>query len=104
MAADFRARVYAILARVPEGRVVSYGQVAAWAGFPRRSRHVGRALAESPADVPWHRVVNARGQIRTSPPDRQADALRAEGVWVEEHRVDLATFGWQVSPLYFAEL
>lgn len=101
---DFQARVWAIVARIPEGHVVSYGQVAAWAGFPRRSRQVGRALSGCSADLPWFRVVNARGQIRTDPPDRQADRLRAEGVWVEDNRVDLSRFGWQVSSLYFAEL
>lgn len=104
MPADFRQRVYAMVASIPRGCVVSYGQLAAWAGYPRRSRQVGRALAQAPAELPWHRVVNARGCIRTQPPERQIAALQAEGVVVVGQRVDMKAFGWQVSPLSFADL
>ncbi len=59
------ARIYAVVRRIPEGRVASYGQVAELAGLPRQARQVGYALAAlRPGDrVPWQRVINARGEI-----------------------------------------
>ena len=60
----FHARVYALVARVPPGRVTTYGDVAAALGSPRVARQVGWALAACRSDeVPWHRVLNARGTI-----------------------------------------
>ena len=55
------AKIYAVVSRIPKGRVATYGQVAALARLPRRARLVGYALHTLPAesDVPWHRVVNA---------------------------------------------
>ena len=52
---DFANRVLDIIRHVPLGRVATYGQVAALAGYPRRARHVGHALRNCPGDVPWHR-------------------------------------------------
>ena len=54
-------RVYEITARIPYGRVTTYGQIARLLGNPRLSRIVGCALNGAPADLPCHRVVNARG-------------------------------------------
>ena len=80
-------KIYAVVSRIPRGRVATYGQVAAVAGLPRRARLVGYALRVLPDDtrVPWHRVVNAQGRI--SPrgdllghEDLQAHLLRREGV------------------------
>ena len=86
----FAARVYALVARVPRGRVTTYGAIAAALGLRSAARHVGFALAAIPAarrDVPWHRVVNAAGKIsRRSdgrPSAAQAARLRAEGVGVD---------------------
>ena len=62
----FRRRVYAVVRRVPRGRVTTYGDVATVLGSPRVARHVGWALAALPigeTDVPWHRVINARGRV-----------------------------------------
>ena len=56
-------RVHALVRRVPAGRVVTYGQLAALAGAPRAARAVGHAMRVCPAGVPWHRVVNGRGAI-----------------------------------------
>jgi methylated-DNA-protein-cysteine methyltransferase-like protein len=58
-------RIYDVIARIPRGRVATYGQVAELAGLPRQARRVGYALAALPGtrDVPWHRVVNAAGTI-----------------------------------------
>src|SRR6201994_3404282 len=60
-----RARFYAVIQRIPRGRVATYGQIAALAGLPRRARMVGQALRSTPdgVEVPWHRVINAQGTI-----------------------------------------
>ena len=58
-------RIYAVVFRIPRGRVATYGQIARLAGLPGQARLVGYALSALPegSRVPWHRVVNARGQI-----------------------------------------
>ncbi len=99
---DFAERVYGIVRAVPAGFVVTYGQVAALAGFPRRARHVGQALGKCPADVPWQRVVGAGGSVRVQPAERQLELLRAEGVVMLSTRVDLRRFQWRPGPLAFA--
>ncbi len=79
-------RIYAVVRRIPRGRVATYGQVAELAGMARRARQVGYALNRLPDDsgVPWHRVVNARGEIsaRAIPDDGryQRILLTSEGV------------------------
>jgi len=93
---------YAVVRRVPRGRVATYGAVAREAGLPGRARQVGYALAALPDghDVPWHRVVNARGEVsRRSAAvgyERlQQSLLEAEGVrFSEAGRISLDDFGW----------
>jgi methylated-DNA-protein-cysteine methyltransferase-like protein len=77
--------VYAIVRRIPRGRVATYGQIAALAGFPGHARQVGYALHALPQDttVPWHRVVNARGSI----------SLRRSGGYAVEQRLRLEREG-----------
>ena len=94
-------RIYAVVRRIPRGRVASYGQVAALAGLPRHARQVGYALHALPegSDVPWHRFINARGEVspRATPGwDRlQLDLLRRERVLgAGAQRVDLERFRW----------
>jgi methylated-DNA-protein-cysteine methyltransferase-like protein len=97
-AADgFFARVYAVVAEIPRGRVATYGQVAALVGATRGARAVGwalRVLDEArAARLPWHRVVGAGGRISFRPgagPRLQRQRLRAEGVRFRGGRVDLA--------------
>ncbi|HSM17180.1 MAG TPA: MGMT family protein [Gemmatimonadales bacterium] len=98
---DTYARIYAVIRRVPSGRVASYGQIARLAGVPRGARQVGYALHALPngTTVPWQRVVNARGTIsrRTVPGSEltQRMLLEAEGVYFDLNgRVDLAEYGW----------
>ncbi len=92
----FRAAVGTVVRRIPPGSVASYGDVAAWAGRPGAARQVGAALRGLAADdptFPWHRVVNARGEIRTwalGAGELQVALLQREGVTVERGRVDLA--------------
>ncbi len=60
------ARIYAVVKRIPRGRVATYGQVAELAGFSRQPRLVGYALNALTDDrIPWHRVINARGRVST---------------------------------------
>lgn len=80
--------------------MATYGQVAALAGFPGQARLVGYALAALESDaVPWHRVVNARGEIsrRTTPGDeaRQRALLEAEGIVFAGHQIALARWRWR---------
>lgn len=96
------SRYYDVVRRIPSGRVASYGQVAAEAGLPGRARQVGYAMAAIPdgSDVPWHRVVNARGEISRrsggSAFERiQRVLLEAEGVPFDAYgRIDLSSFRW----------
>ena len=95
-------RVYKVVRRIPAGRVASYGQVAALVGMPRAARQVGYALhaLDFESAVPWHRVVNARGEISARGPAEtaplQQSRLESEGVVFDTSgRVDLARFGWR---------
>ncbi len=98
---DAASRILQVLAAIPVGRVTSYGQVASLAGLPRGARMVARVLRTAPesANLPWHRVLNARGcvAIPLSSPARaeQIQRLREEGVLVLRGRVDLGRFAWQ---------
>src|SRR5262249_30037455 len=62
-AARFHRAVYRLVEQIPRGQVATYGQIAALLGWPRAARAVGYAMRHCPANVPWHRVVNARGGI-----------------------------------------
>lgn len=94
------ARIYATVARIPRGRVATYGQVAALAGLPGRARQVGYALHALPdgAPIPWQRVLNARGEVSLPGPAgaRQRALLAAEGVDPEPSgRIDLKQYQWR---------
>lgn len=111
MTAPTYERIRAVVRRVPRGRVVTYGQVAAEAGIPGAARQVGYAMSALPndSDVPWHRVVNARGEIsprsRALGPRRaearvaesiQRSLLEAEGIVFDPRgRIDLERYRWE---------
>lgn len=94
--------IYAVIRRIPPGRVATYGQVAALAGLPGRARLVGRSLRETPdgLDIPWQRVINAKGEV--SPrgglgmeEGLQRHLLEEEGVLLDKGgRIDLDRYGW----------
>lgn len=95
---SFRDNVIAVVQAIPEGRVATYGQVAALAGSPRAARIVGGILRHAADEVPWHRVVNAQGGISTyriGAGDLQVALLASEGVAVEARVVDLAAHRWR---------
>ena len=85
--ADFEHAVAEVVLGLGPGEVVSYGWVAAAAGYPGRARGVGRFLSRHGHGLPWWRVVRADGSLAAPGPERQAEALRAEGVAVVEGRV-----------------
>jgi methylated-DNA-protein-cysteine methyltransferase-like protein len=96
------ARIYAIVKRIPPGRVATYGQVAALAGLPGAARQVGYALHATPRglNLPWQRVVNAQGAIsrRADPDDEvhQRRLLEAEGVRFDARgRIVLERYRWR---------
>jgi len=96
-------RVWAVVAAIPRGRVATYRQVANLAGIEGRgaARQAGYALAALPAcsKVPWHRVINARGQVSARRDAgrvlEQYARLAREGVRPDAAgRIDLARFEW----------
>ncbi|MFM7362781.1 MAG: MGMT family protein [Cyanobium sp.] len=98
----FDARVYAVVALIPAGRLATYGQVAELIGAWGCARQVGWALRRLPlpSPVPWHRVVNARGCISFNPSREGSDWMQrqlliAEGVAVDGRgQLDLARHRW----------
>jgi methylated-DNA-protein-cysteine methyltransferase-like protein len=96
-----RTALYVTLHQVPEGKVVSYGQLADLAGLGRAARYVGRTLSQLPSDttLPWHRVLGAGGKLSleagTASGDEQRARLRAEGVTISNNRVNMQRHGWR---------
>ena len=99
---EFDERIYKLALLIPEGKVASYGQLAAMAGFPRMARAAGRAMKNAPSDrnIPCHRVVNQNGEI--APPhvfesrQHQRSMLQAEGVVFKPNgRIDMKKSLWK---------
>ncbi len=102
----FRAAVYAAVRRIPAGKVLGYGMVAAVIGRPRAARQVGYALAALDAQgcapdgeiVPWWRVPRSDGSIAMQGSvdrgSRQIALLKTEGVAFHNHRVDMRNHRW----------
>ena len=90
---DRERRILDVIRALGPGEVVSYGDIADVAGYPRQSRLVGRILATTTEDVPWWRVVNSAGRLVPGSERRQAARLRAEGVTVQDERVREAPLG-----------
>lgn len=98
-----REAVFLVLSQVPEGHVITYGDLARLAGLGRSARLVGRILGQLPEGtrLPWHRVIAAGGRIslpQGSPSGNEQRArLRAEGVRIHNDRVDIRRHGWPSS-------
>jgi methylated-DNA-protein-cysteine methyltransferase-like protein len=90
---DFFENVYAVVRLIPEGRVTSYGAIAAYLGSRRGARMVGWALGNSytKSDIPAHRVVNRNGvlsaKLQFSTPTAMQEKLESEGVPVKDDQV-----------------
>lgn len=97
MPAHFRERVTAVIVALPRGQVVSYGDVAAEAGYPGAARGVGSVLAHSD-ELPWWRVVTVNGRLVPGRETEHASRLRAEGVTVTDGRVQATASGPAPAP------
>lgn len=100
MSDDFKARVLKIVAAIPYGRVMNYGQVALFAGSPLAARQVGNLLhGQARANnLPWQRVINVKGGVstyRVGLGELQRKLLEAEGVTFDaKGYCDLSVYGW----------
>jgi methylated-DNA-protein-cysteine methyltransferase-like protein len=96
-------RIYAVIRRIPAGRVATYGQIAALAGLPGHARQVGYALyaLREHSTVPWHRVVNAQGRLSLGRVIPEGDVeqrirLEIEGViFNADGKIALERFQWR---------
>ncbi len=98
---EFKERVYEIVASIPVGRVMSYGQIAALAGAAWAAWEVGQIAHTGPADLPWQKVVNKTGGLARGYPgglDGHKKMLEAEGIFVDEnYKVDIDKLVWNPS-------
>lgn len=98
---DSYQRIYAVVRKIPRGRVATYGQVAALAGLKGHARQVGYALhaLRVSTGVPWQRVINAQGKIslrKSGAGISQQMLLEDEGVEFDvAGRVSLRKYGWK---------
>ncbi len=99
---QFAERVYALVAQIPKGRVMAYGQIAALCGNARAARIVGGIAHFGPPDLPWQRVVNKKGGLAAGyygGREGQKRDLEAEGVTVQgedgNYWVDIGSLLWE---------
>ncbi len=94
----FKQRVYAVVASIPRGKVMSYGQIAALCGSPRAARIVGGVAHFGDPDLPWQRVVMKDGGLATGYPGGVTGhrvALEAEGIEFVDNHVKMSTHLWR---------
>lgn len=96
MEKTFNEKVYDTVARIPAGRVASFGQIAAIIGRPRMARFVGYASNNRASwHLPWHRVVFKDGSLCSGMAAEQYRALKSEGVKFDrEKRVIMTDYQW----------
>lgn len=96
---SFREAVYRLVKQIPTGRVMTYGDIAAYCGQPNAARIVGGLAHFGPNDLPWHRVVNRFGDCASGyygGKDGHRAMLEQEGFTVKNYRiVDFAGRRWQ---------
>lgn len=97
----FFQNVYQVVSRIPSGKVVSYGQIAAFLGKPRSGRTVGWAMHGSPQGIPWHRVIMKSGKLPLEGTcfgyTNQRELLTKEGVtFLQNGYVDIKSHLWQI--------
>lgn len=87
---SFRTKVYAIVAQIPEGRAMTYGDIAVLAGQPIAARVVGGIAHFGDTSLPWHRVVNRFGDCASGYPggkEGHRQVLEAEGFQIDNYRI-----------------
>ncbi|MHA0035227.1 MGMT family protein [Deinococcus sp. PESE-13] len=99
IAAPFRQQLLDLVARIPPGRVMTYGQLALLAGQPGAARQAGAVMHSlKDSDLPWQRVINAQGRVSTHKVglgELQEGLLRAEGIEFDDAgRCDLGRYQW----------
>lgn len=98
---EHHRKIWDLVAQIPEGLVLTYGQAARLAGLGRGARLVSQALRAAPEhlNLPWHRVINAQGRISFPAGSDdyldQQDRLCEEGVEFVNERIDLNRYGYQ---------
>jgi methylated-DNA-protein-cysteine methyltransferase-like protein len=104
----FHQRVIEIIKKIPEGKVATYGQIAAYAGSPQAARQVVRILHSSSRkeNLPWHRVVNSEGRISLKPNqgyEIQKALLKKEGIRFDlQDTIDFNRYLWSPSRITFS--
>lgn len=99
---DFKTQVLEVIAQIPEGHVMTYGQVARVAGKPRNPRQVGEILQglHNETNHPWWRVINSSGRLSTykvGTGDLQKRLLEAEGIVIDTTgKISLERYRWQL--------
>lgn len=97
---ELSKKVYKYLLKIPNGKVVTYGQIAIYLGNPRLARVVGNILHNNPDEdkYPCYKVVNAKGRLAPSfafgGMDKQKEKLQADGIEVKDDMVDLSKYQW----------
>jgi methylated-DNA-protein-cysteine methyltransferase related protein len=95
---NFKHRVEQLVKQIPNGRVMTYGQLAALCGHPRAARIVGGIAHFSDPKLPWHRVVNKKGGLASGYPGGRTGHkahLEAEGIFVnDDFYVDIGSLLW----------
>lgn len=97
---ELSKKVYKYLLKIPNGKVVTYGQIATYLGNPRLARVVGNILHNNPDEdkYPCYKVVNAKGRLAPSfafgGMDKQKEKLQADGIEVKDDMVDLSKYQW----------
>lgn len=96
---NFKDQVHEVVKQIPEGRVMTYGQIASLCGRPRAARIVGGIAHWGNPELPWQRVVKKDGSLAEGFPGGQAghkQVLEAEGVKVSpDYKVDIKNLLWQ---------
>ncbi|QER38929.1 MGMT family protein [Acinetobacter suaedae] len=100
---ELHRQILEVVNLIPYGKVASYGQVAKLAGLPKHARLVGFVLKhlDRESKVPWHRVINSRGQISINKINNKGEnvqqcLLEAEGVYFINGKIDFRVFGWNI--------
>lgn len=95
-------QIYKVVKLIPYGKVATYGQVADLAGLMGKPRVVGYALyrVTTDADIPWHRVINAKGEVsrsslRDGNDDLQQLLLEKEGITFKKGKLELSKYRWK---------